>query len=421
MFVVSYFLGHALAFVVGDQYAFVNIFFIIGSLICYIVLFVIYFSFTNVGPPWYVVLALIQPVSGILIYSFFSQQITIIFFLKAIIFFSVSATIFAFIYGPLMAFVSLPYRKSTGIGGYNFIRAFIEALITDNHDDLIEQYFEKIGEEDSLRIQYLALRDKDTKEIKGLFLVPNVHFGPFKTTGSAALAEEIYHHFSEIPGLTIFHTTVTHAQNFTSHKSNERVIQQIHKDLANLQFENPEMARFLRVSGDKAKLLGTVINHVPILLYTMHPLPTDDIVPEIGTKITSMVTNEGFADPLVIDCHNSLIGDEITIKEDTEEANEMYSITQEFLNQLKEKNEFWSENVNYAVAHDPMREIPIASGIGAGGIIVHLFKVGDQETALIHVDANNAITPVRSAIVNLGENLGLDRSEFSTFRYSCCG
>ena len=126
---------------------------------------------------------LIRPVSGILIYSFFSQQITIIFFLKAIIFFSVSATIFAFIYGPLMAFVSLPYRKSTGIGGYNFIRAFIEALITDNHNDLIEQYFEKIGEEDSLRIQYLALRDKDTKEIKGLFLVPNVHFGPFKTDG----------------------------------------------------------------------------------------------------------------------------------------------------------------------------------------------------------------------------------------------
>ena len=69
--------------------------------------------------------------------------------------------------------------------------------------------------------------------------------------------------------MTIFHTTVTHAQNFTSHKSNERVIQQIHKDLANLQFENPEMARFLRVSGDKAKLLGTVINHVPILLYTI--------------------------------------------------------------------------------------------------------------------------------------------------------
>ena len=69
MFAASYFLGHCLNIFFGYS-TFIEIFFILGALISYIVLFVVYFSFTPVGNPWHIFLALIQPTVGILIYSF---------------------------------------------------------------------------------------------------------------------------------------------------------------------------------------------------------------------------------------------------------------------------------------------------------------------------------------------------------------
>lgn len=432
MFAISYMLGFVVTYLLERLYAvvgigFVEIFFMIGALISYIVLFVVYFSFTNVGPPWYILLALIQPVVGIILYSFFEQQfslfssqINIIFFLKAMIFFTSSALIFALVYAPAMAYVSLKYRKPMGIGGYNFIRAFVAALLTENQEDQIEKFFENVGEARDLKLQYIALREQQTKKIKSIFLIPNVHFGPFKTSGSASLAEDIYRTFPEIPGMTVLHTTVSHGQNFTSHHSNQKVLTQIREDIAKMQFQIPNMSHFLRVSKDKAKLLGTVINGVPLLLYTLHPLPTDDIIPEVGARIKAIVEGQHFKEPLVVDCHNSLIGDEILVEPDSPEAHEMYEITKDFCNQINQEQENLNNNplesneVLYSVERDPLKEFVIGDGIGAGGIIVHLFKIKDQETALIHIDANNATTPVRSAMVNLSENLGLNRIELST-------
>lgn len=414
MWLISYMLGHFLVWILQGQESFIEIFFILGGLISYIVLFVVYFSFTNVKPPWYIFLALIQPVVGILIYSFYTVQVSIIFFLKAIVFFMGSAFIFALLYGPAMAFVSITYRRSTGVGGYNFIRAFIEVLLTDISEDRIEKYFEPNGEERDLILQYMAFRDRASKQIKGLFIVPNVHFGPFKTCGSSALADNIYKSFEDIEGITVFHTTVTHAQNFTNHSQNNRVIDQIKFDMQNLKFESPKSTKFVRLSVDHAKLLGINLNHIPFLMYTMHPFPTDDIRPEVGQRIQELSNKHGIAKPLIIDCHNSLIGDEILIKEESPEAKEMYQITELFYQQLKDKKEAEHTEILYGVAKDLVKEYPINAGIGAGGITVHLFKIHDQETAIIHIDGNNAVTSVRSAIVNLGENMGLDRVELST-------
>ncbi|GAI11072.1 unnamed protein product [marine sediment metagenome] len=32
-----------------------------------------------------------------------------------------------------------------------------------------------------VKIQYLAIRGKKSKKLKGLFVIPHIHFGPFKT------------------------------------------------------------------------------------------------------------------------------------------------------------------------------------------------------------------------------------------------
>jgi len=48
---------------------YLEIFFTLGTILSYIVAFVVYFSFTTVGRPGYLILALVQPVSAVILYS----------------------------------------------------------------------------------------------------------------------------------------------------------------------------------------------------------------------------------------------------------------------------------------------------------------------------------------------------------------
>jgi predicted neutral ceramidase superfamily lipid hydrolase len=100
----------------------------------------------------------------------------------------------------------------------------------------------------------------------------------------------------------------------------------------------------------------------------------------------------------------------------------MNETTIDFISQIQDqiknasgnKNQNIFNTISYSTARETPKEYTIAAGIGAGGIIVHLFKIGEQETAIIHIDANNATPDVRSSLITLGENLGLDRTEIST-------
>ena len=53
------------------------------------------------------------------------------------------------------------------MSGYPFIRAFILSMMTDGNDDLLEKYFDKVGVESHVKIQYLLIRSVKTEKIKG--------------------------------------------------------------------------------------------------------------------------------------------------------------------------------------------------------------------------------------------------------------
>ncbi|GAH39880.1 unnamed protein product [marine sediment metagenome] len=115
-----------------------------------------------------------------------------------------------------MSQVSNVYRQATGIGGYPFIRAFVLSMMTEGNDVMLEGFFDKIGILSDVKIQYLTIRGKKSKKLKGLFIIPHIHFGPFKTCGSSDLPAVIYEAFKYIPGITVYHTTNDHTQNLTS-------------------------------------------------------------------------------------------------------------------------------------------------------------------------------------------------------------
>jgi predicted neutral ceramidase superfamily lipid hydrolase len=361
-----------------------------GAIISYIVAFVIYFSFTTVGRRGYVLLSLVQPVATIILYSLFTGQFDSDFFIRAIIFFVACAFIFAIPYRRGLFHVSKVYKEATGMSGYSFIRAFILSMMSDGNDDLIESYFDRVGIKSSVNLQYVFIR------------------------------KVLYKAFSKIPGTTVYHTTNDHALNLTTQGYVEVILEKIKRDFQAVINDNElewlkEIKDFTRKISNSAKLIGTEIGKVPLMLITRHPLPSDDIEAEVGDQIRDVALSNGYEDPIIIDSHNAIIGDEILIKKGTLEAEDLINVTKNYLNSKKVQD---SPKVRmlYGVAKGTFERHSEKEGIGLGGVVLHLFKnsVTDQMTALIHFDANNAYVEIRSNILNLLQNRGIERGEITT-------
>jgi putative membrane protein len=415
----SYLIGHVLSLFLRNQ-TFHEVFFILGTIVSYIVAFVIYFSFTTVGRPGYLILSLCQPVVSIIFYSFYTAQISIWFFIRAIAFFTTCALLFAVPYARGLFRVSNIYKEATGLGGYEFIRAFVLSMLTEGNDKRVETLFNRVGINSSVKIQYLAIRNVKSKKLKGLFIIPHIHFGPFKTCGSSDLPEKIYKEFKDIPGTTVFHTTNTHAQNLTSQSEVEKALSQIKKDLEPVIQDkslnwNKEVIDFSRKISNSAKLIGMVVDRTPLLFLTRHPLPSDDIQFEVGDDVRVLAKREGFEDIIVIDSHNSIIGDEILIERNSIEAGDLINVSQKFIiNNNLENSE--RSVLLYGVAKDRLKEYSEKDGIGYGGMAVHMFKnkSNDQKTVVVHFDGNNAFLEIRSFILNMLQNRGIEKGEITT-------
>lgn len=398
-----------------------EIFLILGVIISYIIAFVIYFSFTTAGRRGNLILSLVQPITAIVLYSIYTgHQFDIFFFIKAMVFFVGCALLFAIPYRRGLFRVSNIYQEATGMLGYSFIRAFVLSMMTDGNDDLIESYFDAVGLESNVKIQYLLIRSIKTKKIKGLLVIPNVHFGPFKTCGSSDLPEHIYKEFYDIPGITVYHTTNDHTQNLTTQGYVEVIIERIKQDITEIINSNEvkwigEIKDFTRKISNSAKLIGTEIDKVPIVFVTRHPLPSDDIESEVGEDIRNIAISNGYKEIIIIDSHNAIIGDEVLIKKDTIEAKDIIDVTKKYMESESVKK-LQKVPMLYGVAKDQIEEYSENEGIGAGGMVVHLFKNKhtDQKSVLIHFDGNNAYVEVRSNILNFLQNRGIEKGEITT-------
>ena len=417
---ISLLIGQVLAMFLRNT-TFQDVLFMLGTIVVYIIAYVIYFSFTTVGRYGNFILALVQPVVGITLYGILTAQFSIIFFIRAIIFFCLCAFIFAVPYARSMVRVSNIYRELTGIGGYPFIRAFVLSMMTEGNDDLVESFFESVGIDSNVKIQYLFIRTSKSKKLKGLFVIPHVHFGPFKTCGSSDLPAQIYKQFSNIPGTTVYHTTNDHTQNLTSQKEVDKILSRIKEDVKKIEKMGSdnwikEIKNISRKMSNSAKLIGIEMSDIPIIFLTRHPLPSDDMHALIGEQIRSHAKSEGFKEIIIIDSHNAIIDDENLINFGSIESDDLIRVAKNFMKSINDMNEENKSNIHYGVAKDPLSEFTEKDGIGSGGLVVHLFKnaTTNQKTALIHFDANNAYLEVRSYILNMLQNRGIERGEVTT-------
>ncbi|GAG93673.1 unnamed protein product, partial [marine sediment metagenome] len=113
--------------------------------------------------------------------------------------------------------------------------------------------------------------------------------------------------------------------------------------------------------------------------------------------------------------HNAIIGDEILITKNTIESQDLINVAKKYI-ESKTIQDSQEVQMLYGVAKSTFKNYSEKDGIGFGGVVVHMFKNSEtgQTTVLIHFDGNNAYINIRSYILNMLQNRGIERGEITT-------
>ncbi len=139
-----------------------------------------------------------------------------------------------------------------------------------------------------------------------------------------------------------------------------------------------------------------------------HPRPSDhgDLPPELDLMIVKETEKRGVSSAIVVDAHNSVEGPY------AKEAAALFR--RAAITSLEKALSLHRSPFEVGVAKVLPKGISVADGMGPGGIIALVIKVGEQKTAYITIDGNNMVSGLREKILLELREIGVTDGEVLT-------
>jgi putative membrane protein len=301
-------------------------------------------------------------------------------------------------------------RKFIGIGGLKLLKGFV-ANWTEGSTTILEDSFEKLGEETTIPVRLFAFGKEE--KIEAVMVVPLFHPGPFKNIGSSNLPYLIQRSLEDKLGSVVVavpHGTSGHELNLTSQRQCEKVLQGI-LDLANSFTFSPSATKLFRGEVGHAKATCQFFGECGLITVTCAPKNMEDVPFEVGERITSRCLELGSKAAAVIDAHNSI-----------EPGEQTPSLAERDLVDLQEAADsaiMRALNGKQAVFKiGAARVVPsnwgLEQGMGYGGIAALVVISEEHRIAYIVVDGNNMVSGLREKTLEALKELGIDEGEVLT-------
>jgi len=316
-------------------------------------------------------------------------------------------SIFLAIFGIYMfvSSVDAAGEEVLGIRSLSLFKAFLVNW-TENLNEPLEQFFEKLGEEKDVRISLLTFKAKN--ELKAVMVVPVIHPGPFKNVGSSPLPQMI----QETLGnklkcmVSVPHGISGHDLDVASQLQNERILSKI-VEMSEFKVFVFHATPFVRSEVDGASASCQIFGDCALFTLTLAPRTMEDLPRELDHAIVREVKKNGLAAAITIDAHNSIQG-----PFNPETASEL--LERAAVNALEKALSCEQYALEIGAAKVNPEEFSIKDGMGPGGIIIIIIKVGGQKTAYITIDGNNMISTLRESILSRLKDLGITEGEVLT-------
>jgi putative membrane protein len=297
-------------------------------------------------------------------------------------------------------------KEKVGLSAVSLFRGFV-ADWTENLNAPLEECFEKLSSDDDISITIAAFRSNSSSNT--LLVIPSFHPGPFRNVGSSGLPYELQRSLEAKTGAMVFvtHGTSGHELDLASQKQNLRIIEETLKLVTFKQFL-PFASSMIRAEVGYAKASCQILGDGVLLTLTCAPKTMEDIPREVSLPILDAGKKLLFKTIAVIDAHNSIDAEAALSDAEIEALVQAAKLAMgKVVNEPRSK-------LQIGVAKVVPPEYTIRQGVGLGGIVVLVIKVGQQTVAYITIDGNNMVTGLREKILSSLQEIGISDGEVLT-------
>ena len=324
--------------------------------------------------------------------------------LETAVFISLTAALTAVVFA-YMRFMDGRALKRLKVRATAFTKAFTASWLCDLHGPL-EACLTRVGRKSRVGLDILALSSGEG--FKVVFVVPNIHPGPFKQVGSSTLPYQLSTSLSRKLGcdVLVFHGVSTHELDLTSQAENLKVVRKVLE--TPVPRGNGRASRFFRAERGEAKASCQLFGEAALITLTFSPKPFEDI-PLSFLERASRVCSELGVEPMFVDSHNSF-GAQPSITDDDLE---------DLLEAVREAVGMCKSSLRYVprvgLGRVCPRGVTAREGIGPDGVVVAAVEAGGQRVAYVLIDGNNLLSGLREKIIEaLKGRLGFDDAEVMT-------
>ncbi len=291
-----------------------------------------------------------------------------------------------------------------GVRPFKLFQAFVQSLLEGNNRDF-EHELLKLSREEEIDTKLFIIRPKGAGRPVAL-VITDAHPGPFRDVGSSVFPSLVYRAF-ESRGIDalVLKGLSSHEKNLTTRRDTERLAELL-ASTASKNLNKGGFSEFFaeprRISKNGASLLSLGMAGKNLTILTLHPNPMEDLP-------TDVLPSNWDGKLVAIDAHNSY-ADGYSVLEDS-------SLTKlrELLHDAVVKRgegRYGLGRVGYS------RIVPsrfgLVDGMGPGGIACMVVEVNGKKSAVVVVDANNAVPWVREQVREVASELGVDDAELCT-------
>jgi len=328
-------------------------------------------------------------VAALLLLGYFSLGIVLVFLI-----FLIMTWVFIYI-------VNIPIRRRFGHSAFRLLSGFIDHWLYRTYE--LEGLMAENGETVNADFPVFGFRAK--KGIKGLFVVPPLHPGPFGELGGSNLPEVVSKSLeNEFGGMAfVFHSASLPAQNPVLHEQVEKIWEKLKEPVRKMKYAL-KVSEFVSAEKNGIAVSAQVLSNGILLSSTLSPKPTEDMEPRISRDIEEYLGRG----TVLADAHNCYGPDsgrvfyEDVIKDIKVAAGEASKIAR---GRLVKRLNFGSASVKLGYGR--------YDGMGDGGVKIAVLDTG-KKTAYVLFDANNLVRGLREEIIEVVKNSGIDEAEVYT-------
>ncbi len=338
------------------------------------------------------------------------SYLTLILLIKATIVHSVNLDklTLAFYYVSTASFASISLLtlfavntlgKEKRVNALDAFRGFMAAwLVRDN--TRLEGFFSKIGVERDIKMGYIGFIKKNNGHVKALWILSNVHPGPFLNVGSARMPyilSKTLEEENQIESVSVLHGTCSHYHNLTRSDEVFKVKEWVQKNLKDAKTKANAYFRFYRSNSNPLTFLTLDFSMFAINIVTCEKCSMDDISYQLGLLVMEK-TKSFKKETFLIDAHNSLDRENIETPADVKPWDTFGKIILEKVGETNIIKGKFSNTLLLGAYKVRDCDLKIEDGLGSDGIAVYLLETNGKKLGIVVIDSNNLKMGLRNKL-----------------------